>query len=94
MQAAVTTTAKKLVDTLSMKPTPHKTGNLWRSMAYEVKLEGQIIRAQITAKGAPYWFWQNFGTRRIEAKHFVEKAIDKVQPDKMVAEEFYKLYKK
>ena len=76
----------------SAKKAPKKTGNLRRSHSYDVIGNGKIITGRVK-NSANYWIYVNFGTSRIKPKHFVENAINKVQPSKRVKENFKKYYK-
>lgn len=94
MHAAMTETMKALHRYTQRKPTPHKTGNLMRSISYDVQQTGGTYVGQIKINhSAKYWVYQNFGTRKIPAKHFIENATQKVKPEKKLAKEFKERFK-
>ena len=94
MREAMKETMVDLQRVLQRSPTPKKTGNLRRSINYDVQGSGGTIHGQIkVSKDADYWVYQNFGTSRIPAIHFVEGAVQKVQPKEKLAERFKQKFK-
>ena len=89
---AVTQTARELRDRLSMNPTPKITGNLRRSNSYEVRRDKNYIEALIK-NSANYWIYVNYGTSKRGAVHFVEQAVERIQPPKRIKEIFNENYK-
>lgn len=93
MREAMKETMIDLHRVLQRKPTPKKTGHLRESITYDVQASGGTIHGQIKVGGADYWVYQNFGTSRIPAIHFVEGAVQKVQPKEKLAERFKEKFK-
>lgn len=91
LKQATTETMIELKDTLSVEPTPKKTGNLRRSNTYEVRLSSSTIEG-LVRNHAPYWVYVNFGTSRIDPRNFVSQAVSKVRPAMKIKENFEKIY--
>lgn len=93
MRQAMTETMIDLQRVLQRKPTPKKTGHLRESVLYDVQVSGQTVVGQIKISGADYWRYQNFGTSKIPAIHFIEKSTQKVQVRDKLAERFKEKFK-
>lgn len=91
MQKALTTTMKE-IDEASKKKAPKKTGNLRRSHSHDVTGSGTVLTGRVK-NSANYWVYVNFGTSRIKnPAHFLENAVNSVQPEKRIKELFQKEY--
>lgn len=91
MEKAVKQTMYDL-QTASMREAPVDTGNLRRSHSIDVRLGSNTVEG-LLKNSANYWQYVNFGTSRMEANDFMNRAIGSVAPSNKVASYFHQYYK-
>ena len=92
---AAQTTARKTSDGIKKEIEDQKlikTGNMMRSTNHEIIYSDDMVEV-LVKNNTKYWPYVNFGTSKINARHFVENAVNKVNPSKVMADEFRKNYK-
>lgn len=90
MEKAIRKTMKDVSET-SAKLAPYKTGNLRRSHSYDTTTSGRMITGMVK-NTAQYWVYVNFGTSKMDPRHFLEDAVNKVQIIPTIKSEFKKNY--
>lgn len=70
-----------------MKEAPVDTGNLRRSHSVQINAGRNQVQG-ILSNNANYWVYVNFGTSKMAANAFLDRAFAKVQPNKKVMEYF------
>ncbi|RAP49663.1 MAG: hypothetical protein BZ138_07370 [Methanosphaera sp. rholeuAM270] len=95
MQKAMKETMIALDEELKDK-SPHDTGHLEQHHTYEVNSRGHTVQG-LSKNSEPYWFWQNFGTRKMrnhKGFHYVDRAVANVNPSRKLGETFKEALKK
>ena len=76
----------------SIMEAPSDTGNLRRSHSIDVRLGSNIVEG-LLLNSAPYWKYVNFGTSKMEANDFMNRAFASVAPANKVTMYFHQYYK-
>ena len=64
-------------ENICRREAPIDTGNLRRSIQKNKRGQGQ---GELTARGAPYWVYLQYGTSKMEANPFVTRTARRVKP--------------
>ena len=66
---------------------PYDTGKLQKSHSYEVEQDGSMHTTRIT-NTAHYWSYVEFGTSKMDARGWVRRSFNEVQPHKKFKQKF------
>ena len=76
----------------SMTEAPVDTGNLRRSHSVDLNMNADLLEG-LLKNSANYWQFVNFGTSKMDANDFVNRALSNANPGEKMAEYFSEYYK-